>query len=124
MLIKPIYELLPFTYMAIGGLSLLYLEPKYAIAAAILIYLLGARIYILRSNNRRTDLKRKRKQGIMPQTLYNYLPFLCILAASILYRLVPRDSSVLIAICLLTYGLYILMRRASYRNHRVPASSF
>jgi hypothetical protein len=124
MLIKPIYELLPFTYMAIGGLSLLYLEPQYAIAAAVLVYLLGARIYILRSNNRRTDLKRKRKQGIMPSTLYNYLPFICILAASALYRFVPKDSTVLIAICLLTYGLYILIRRASYRNHRVPISSF
>jgi hypothetical protein len=124
MLIKPIYELLPFTYMAIGGLSLLYLEPKYAIAAAILVYILGARIYILRSNNRRTDLRRKRKQGLMPSAVYNYLPFICILAASALYRFVPKDSSALIAICLLTYGIYILMRRASYRNHRVPVSSF
>lgn len=124
MLIKPVYELLPFAYLAIGGFSLLYLEPKYAIAAAIIVYLLGARIYNLRSKNRRTDPKRKRKQGMLPEFAYNFLPFIYILSASMLYRFYPKDSSALIAILLVTYGVYVLLRRASYRNHRTPVSNF
>lgn len=124
MLIKPVYELLPFTYLTIGVVSLLYLEPKYAIVAAIIVYLLGASIYNLRSNNRRTDPKRKRKHGMLPEFAYNFLPFIYILSASMLYRFYPKDSSALIAILLVTYGVYVLLRRASYRNHRTPASNF
>lgn len=124
MLMKPFYELLPFAYLSTGVLSLLYLEPKYAIVAALVLYFLGARIYNLRSNNRRTDPKRKRKQGMWPSSLYSFLPFIYILSASMLYRFSPKDSTTIVAICLLTYGLYVLARRASYRHHRAPISNF
>ena len=120
MLIKPVYELLPYTYMTIGGVSILLLQQQYAIAAAVMVYLFGARIYTLRSENRRTDLKRRRKEGIWPDWLYGYLPFLYILSAALLYRFFPKDSSALFAICLLTFGTYLLLRRSTYRRHKIP----
>jgi uncharacterized membrane protein YfcA len=120
MLIKPLYELLPYTYIAIGGVSILLLQQEYAIAAAVVVFLCGARIYNLRSQNRRTDTKRRRKEGIWPDWLYGYMPFLYILSAALLYRFIPKDSSALFAICLVTFGTYLLLRRSSYRRHKIP----
>lgn len=120
MLIKPLYELLPYTYIAIGGVSILILQQEYAIAAAVVVFLFGARIYNLRSQNRRTDTKRRRKEGLWPDWLYGYMPFLYILSAALLYRFIPKDSSALFAICLVTFGTYLLLRRSSYRRHKIP----
>ena len=120
MLIKPVYELLPYTYIVIGGVSVLLLQQQYAIASAILVYILGARIYNLRSENRRTDIKRKRREGFLPDWLYGYMPFLYILSAALLYRFYPKDSSALFAICLMTFGTYLLLRRSTYRRHKIP----
>jgi len=120
MLIKPFYELLPFIYMIIGILSIFLLEPNYAIIASVVVYLYGAHIYNLRSKNRRTDLKRKRKSGFMPETLYGLMPFNYVLIAVSLYHFYPRDSSTLFALCLTTYGGYLFLRRVSFRHHRLP----
>lgn len=120
MLIKPVYELLPFAYIGIGGASILLLQNDYAIAASVCVFLFGAHIYNLRSQNRRTDSKRKRKDGIWPQWLYGQLPFFYILSAAILYRFFPKTSSSLFAICLVTFGFYLILRRSLYRHHKVP----
>ncbi|MBB1440674.1 hypothetical protein H5202_18775 [Shewanella sp. SG41-4] len=120
MLIKPLYELLPFTYMVVGSVSIFLLEPSYALIASIVVYFYGAHIYNLRSKNRRTDPKRKRKAGYIPETIYGLLPFIYVLSAVSLYRFYPRDSSTLFALCLTTYGSYLFLRRLSYRHHRLP----
>ncbi|WP_350432779.1 hypothetical protein ABIS04_04955 [Shewanella sp. H8] len=120
MVIKPLYELLPFTYMIVGSMSIFLLEPNFAVIASIVVYLYGAHIYNLRSKNRRTDLKRKRKSGLIPETLYGLLPFIYVLTAVGIYRYYPRDSSTLFALCLTSYGLYLFLRRLSYRHHRLP----
>ncbi|GGP40384.1 hypothetical protein [Shewanella saliphila] len=120
MLIKPVYELLPFSYMLVGSVSIFLLEPSYALIASIVVYLYGAHIYNLRSKNRRTDPKRKRKSGGMPDMLYGLMPFLYVLTAVSLYRFYPRDSSTLFALCLITYGGYLFLRRSSYRHHKYP----
>ena len=122
MLIKPVYELLPYTYIAVGGLSTLIVEPIYALVAGIIVYLFGARLYNLRSLNRRTDSKRRRKYGMFPEFIYGLLPFIYILSAGLLYRFYPKDSSTLFAISLVTFGMYLLIRRSSYRHHRTPQS--
>ncbi|GGB59965.1 hypothetical protein K8B83_18065 [Shewanella inventionis] len=120
MLIKPIYELLPYSYMIVGTASIFLLEPSYALAASIVVYLYGAHIYNLRSKNRRTDPKRKRKAGALPETLYGLMPFIYVFSALSLYRFYPKDSSTLFALCLATYGAYLFMRRSSYRHHKYP----
>ncbi|MGI2168997.1 hypothetical protein ACROAE_02155 [Shewanella sp. MF05960] len=122
MLIKPVYELLPYSYMIVGTVSLFLLEPSYALVASIVVYLYGAHVYNLRSKNRRTDPKRKRKPGAVPETLYGLMPFIYVFSALSLYRFYPRDSSTLFALCLVTYGVYLMMRRSSYRHHKYPKS--
>lgn len=122
MLAKPLYEILPYVYMALGSSSFITLDINYAMITATVIFILGARIYIQRSQNRRTDPARRRKSGYFPEVIYNFLPFIYLFAALSIFKFMPKDLYPLLAICLLSYSLYILLRRALYRRHRLPAS--
>lgn len=120
MLTKPLYEILPFGYMALGSSSFIALDIKYALVAATVVFVLGARIYVMRSQNRRTDSARRRKSGYLPEMIYNFLPFIYLIAALAIFKFLPKDLYPIVAICLLSYGLYILVRRSLYRRHKLP----
>ncbi|AEG12297.1 hypothetical protein Sbal183_1241 [Shewanella baltica OS183] len=120
MLTKPLYEILPFGYMALGSSSFIALDINYALVAATVVFVLGARIYVMRSQNRRTDSVRRRKSGYLPEMIYNFLPFIYLIAALAIFKFLPKDLYPIVAICLLSYGLYILVRRSLYRRHKLP----
>ncbi|MEM6247290.1 hypothetical protein [Shewanella vaxholmensis] len=120
MLTKPLYEILPFGYMALGSSSFIALDINYALVAATVVFVLGARIYVMRSQNRRTDSARRRKSGYLPEMIYNFLPFIYLIAALAIFKFLPKDLYSILAICLLSYGLYILVRRSLYRRHQLP----
>ncbi|ABX48477.1 hypothetical protein Sbal625DRAFT_1401 [Shewanella baltica OS625] len=120
MLTKPLYEILPFGYMALGSSSFIALDINYALVAATVVFVLGARIYVMRSQNRRTDSARRRKPGYLPEMIYNFLPFIYLIAALAIFKFLPKDLYPILAICLLSYGLYILVRRSLYRRHQLP----
>ena len=120
MLTKPLYEILPFGYMALGSSSFIALDINYALVAATVVFVLGARIYVMRSQNRRTDSARRRKSGYLPEMIYNFLPFIYLIAALAIFKFLPKDLYPIEAICLLSYGLYILVRRSLYRRHKLP----
>ncbi|MGL6121613.1 MAG: hypothetical protein ACRC1W_00985 [Shewanella sp.] len=120
MLTKPLYELLPFGYMALGSASFIALDINYALVSATVVFVLGARIYVMRSQNRRTDPIKRRKQGQLPEIIYNFLPFFYFLAAMAMFKFLPKDLYPMIAICLFSYGLYNLIRRSLYRSHKLP----
>ncbi|AUD61242.1 hypothetical protein Q4Q54_15240 [Shewanella sp. SP2S2-4] len=120
MLTKPLYEILPFGYMALGSSSFIALDINYALVAATVVFVLGARIYVMRSQNRRTDSVRRRKSGYLPEMIYNFLPFIYLIAALAIFKFLPKDLYPILAICLLSYGLYILVRRSLYRRHKLP----
>ncbi|WP_417763880.1 hypothetical protein [Shewanella sp.] len=123
MLNRPLYELLPYGYMALGGISFMMLEPDYALLSSIVLFILGARIYALRSQNRRTDPAKRRKSGNMPKAMYDLMPFLYVLSALAIFKYLPEKMFPLLAICLLTYGFYVMFRRSMYRRHRIPVST-
>ena len=120
MLTKPLYEILPFGYMALGSSSFIALDINYALVAATVVFVLGARIYVMRSQNRRTDSARRRKSSYLPEMIYNFLPFIYLIAALAIFKFLPKDLYPIVAICLLSYGLYILVRRSLYRRHKLP----
>ncbi|MCT7944549.1 hypothetical protein NE536_04120 [Shewanella sp. SP1W3] len=74
----------------------------------------------MRSQNRRTDSVRRRKSGYLPEMIYNFLPFIYLIAALAIFKFLPKDLYPILAICLLSYGLYILVRRSLYRRHKLP----
>ncbi|MBE7215308.1 hypothetical protein MK852_19570 [Shewanella benthica] len=122
MLTKPMYEILPVSYMAIGVTSLLMLDQGYAIALALVMFTLGAKIYNMRSQNRRTDPLRKRKSGTLPSSVYDAAPFVYLLLATLIFKLFPSGIGPVIGIVLMTYSLYILVRRSSNRRHSSNSS--
>lgn len=122
MLVKPLYEILPFGYITLGSVSFIALDPNYAIIAASIIFVLGAKIYIMRSHNRRTDSQRRRKSGNLPELIYSFLPFIYLFSAMSIFKFLPKGYYPIIAISLLSYGLYILVRRSLYRHHKLPTS--
>ncbi|WP_065187458.1 hypothetical protein [Shewanella woodyi] len=122
MLSKPLYEILPITYIATGSISLLVLDSPWGLIAAFTIFYLGSKVYNMRSQNRRTDPVKKRKKGRFPQTIYNSLPFVYLLLAIITYKISTTDLSYIISFSLISYSLYILAKRASNRRHQLPLS--
>lgn len=122
MLTKPIYEILPVSYMLIGATSLLMLDQGYAIVFSLVIFTLGAKIYTMRSQNRRTDPLRKRKSGTLPRSVYDATPFVYFLLATLVFKLLPSGIGPVIGIVLMTYSVYILVIRSSNRRHCAHSS--
>lgn len=120
MLSKPLYEILPLGYIIFGSTSMLLLEEGWALFAAFTIFYLGTKVYNMRSQNRRTDPMRKRKKGAIPTTLYNSLPFLYLLIAVIILKSSASILGVGISLSLVSYSLYVLMKRSAYRRHQLP----
>jgi hypothetical protein len=123
MLTRPIYESLPYGYMTVGSSSFVILDQLYAILAAVVMFAIGAKIYNLRSENRRTDDFRRRKFGRIPDPIYGILPFCYFFTATAIFKFSPTDSGQFLALCLACYALFILFRRASYRRHKVQNTS-
>ncbi|MCL2917520.1 hypothetical protein [Shewanella litorisediminis] len=120
MLKQPLYESLPYLCMLCATATLLWQQSTLSLAAGLLLFFVGARVYILRSDYRRTDPARKRKKGGLPKGLYELLPFAC-LALSVLLLAEPGNAWLIFpALILLVYGLYILASRSSYRHHQLP----
>lgn len=124
MLNRSFYELLPYGYMAVASTSLMVLESSFAHFCAIVLFVLGARVYSLRSQNRRTDPVKRRKTGNIPNYLYELMPFLYVLTALAIFKYLPQKMFLVAAICLLGYGFYILFSRSLYRHHRLPVTPF
>ncbi len=120
MLTRTLYEMLPVGYITLGSSSLLILEQGLAIVSASIVFWLGAKIYNMRSANRRTDPKRKRKPGMLPDSLYSLLPFGYLFASILLFRSDAKDAGIVLAIMLFSYSFYILIRRSNYRRHKLP----
>ncbi|ABL99110.1 hypothetical protein SHAM105786_08250 [Shewanella amazonensis] len=121
MLKKPLYESLPYLCMLCATATLLWQQNTLALAAGLLLFFVGARVYILRSDNRRTDPARKRKKGGLPKGLYELLPFACLALSFVLLAQPGSAWLIFPALMLLAYGLYVLASRSSYRDHQLPS---
>lgn len=117
MIAKSVYEILPFAYISIGTACILMLEQKAAIFFAMIVFALGSKIYNMRSQNRRTDPVRKRKSGKLPTSVYNFVPFIYLFAATVIFKLYPTKVGAVIGTGLMVYSLYILIQRSSNRRH-------
>jgi|GEM_PF-936800 len=122
MIAKSVYEILPFSYISIGTACIFMLEQKAAIFFAMIVFVLGAKIYNMRSQNRRTDPVRKRKAGKLPTSLYSYVPFIFLFAATVILKLYPTRVGAAIATGSMVYSLYILIQRSSNRRHSLSDS--
>ncbi|GLP97166.1 hypothetical protein [Paraferrimonas sedimenticola] len=119
MLAKPIYEALPYAYM-FGGLGAITISQNQAQTfIACLLVLFGGLVYVWRSENRRTDIKLRRK-GKIPKYFYELAPFAYGLVACLSLKYSQPAFAKASSLGLLLVAIYVLYCRANYRRHRSP----
>lgn len=123
MLPTKIYEILPYGYVATGGSVMLSVESWLALTSGLLIMLAGAVIWVLRSDNRRSDMRNAREKygGILPFWFYEMLPFGYFILALLLFTASSNMYFYPSAMVLLIVGLQLWLLRGSYRKHQRPA---
>ena len=122
MLPSKLYEALPYVYVA-AGIGIMLSSPQlFATAAGGLLALAGAVVWVLRSENRRSDIKNARHKygGVLPYWCYELLPFSYSMLALLLF--IHSDNLYLypFAMVLLVLGVQLWMLRRSYRKHQRP----
>ncbi|HSG52064.1 MAG TPA: hypothetical protein VLA40_08140 [Rheinheimera sp.] len=123
MLPEKVYEVLPFAYIGAGiGLMIGY-ESWLLMAAGMLMAGAGAVIWILRSDNRRSDIKGAREKygGVLPFWFYELLPFSYFMIALTLFIVSDNTYVYPFAMILMVIGVQLWGLRTSYRKHQRPA---
>ncbi|WP_207062628.1 hypothetical protein [Motiliproteus sp. SC1-56] len=140
MLPKPLYEALPYGIFALGSLCWLLSERPLVVVLGIVLYCLGALLWVWRTHYRRRDrvranlvdkvrsqrLKPRFRHWVWPRALYEAMPFAYIAAGFVLATLLSRDatsgsatlsSSLLLmaTLLLLLSGVTVLVLRGRHR---------
>ena len=120
---KPIYEVLPYTYIALGVLVVVVLDSPLTYASGVLFYIAGAVVWVMRSGYRRKNKKQRiaNRQGsiVFPELVYEYLPFVYIGMAVTLVVLFSTPLAYIPGGILAMAGLLVWMIRAIYRSQLV-----
>lgn len=119
MLSKMTYELLPTTYLVAGIGSISMLETSYGIIAGAILYSVGALVWVMRSNYRRTDERRHPKKSLimLPEWLYEFVPFLLIACSAVIIQLSQQFAATISATVLTLYAMHKLYLRYQHRHH-------
>lgn len=123
MLPEKVYEVLPFAYVAAGVGMMVGFESWLLLVSGMLMAGAGAVIWILRSDNRRSDIKGASEKygGVLPFWLYEMLPFSYFMIALTLFVVSNNTYIYPFAMILLVIGVQLWGLRSSYRKHQRPA---
>ncbi len=124
MISKSIYEILPSAYLMLGSGSVIWHHNSLGLFGGALLFILGAVIWVMRSNYRRTDEDRlPNKSFTLPETLYEFIPFLFIaIALSLLSQFSQLPVYIVATVCLCR-GTQLLYLRHRHRNFAWDNSS-
>jgi len=122
MIPKTIYELLPYGYMSAGVAEIGYFKTLLSTGSGLLFFMAGAFVWVLRSNNRRTDPESTRKLSGKTQGIYELKPFILIMIGVLLMTWMNYWVVTPLAAVVVMFGIYILFLRLSYRSKRVSFS--
>jgi protein-S-isoprenylcysteine O-methyltransferase Ste14 len=122
MLPQKIYEVLPYAYVCIGVSVIVSIDSWLAVVSGVVIATVGAVVWILRSDNRRSDIKGAREKygGVMPFWLYEMLPFSYFMLAMLLFVMTSNVYAYPFAVILMGVGIQVWGLRGSYRKHQRP----
>ncbi|MGB0466565.1 MAG: hypothetical protein ACPGF7_03410 [Pontibacterium sp.] len=127
MLPKPLYESLPYFCLVSGALSTALPTDALHATSGLILYCIGATVFILRSRHRRVDAKtnnirqnRQRyipwqKGSLFPEPLYEAIPFLYILCGILLQCYARSALLIYSGFIVFAIGVVILALRHSYR---------
>ncbi|SEH60475.1 hypothetical protein SAMN05660691_00466 [Rheinheimera pacifica] len=122
MLPAKLYETLPYAYIAVGSAILLGINSWLAVVSGLLMVFAGAVIWVLRSDNRRSDIKGARNKygGVLPFWFYEMLPFSYCIVAMLLFTGSDNMYFYPSAMIMLVVGMQLWLLRSSYRKHQRP----
>lgn len=117
-----IYEFLPYVYVVTGSAVMLATNAWLIAICGFLLVFAGAVIWVLRSDNRRSDIKDARNKygGVLPFWCYELLPFSYFMLALLLFALSNNIYIYPSAMILLVIGMQLWLLRGSYRKHQRP----
>ncbi len=118
MILKPVYEVMPYLYLIAGSVIVVTL-PGAAIAAGLLLYAFGAWLWLVRSDRRRVNSRYPKSVGsrfFWGDTLYELQPFLYILLGVLVVGLLQHDLRLLMGPLMVLTGMVVLMVRHSERK--------
>lgn len=126
MLSKPVYESLPYVYLAVGYGLITYQPSFFASISGCLFFIAGALVWSLRSHFRRSDAKMTRHDNENNKAIqwYELKPFLLFLVAIMVMTWVDGKIVMLLAVVLMLIASWIMFLRINnrYTNSR-PHSS-
>lgn len=122
MLPAKLYETIPYAYIAVGCVILLGINSWLAVVSGVLIVFAGAVIWVLRSDNRRSDIKDARNKygGVLSFWFYEMLPFNYGIVAMLLFTGSDNVYFYPSAMIMLVVGIQLWLLRSSYRKHQRP----
>lgn len=118
MLPKPLYEGVPYLFLIVGGVVVVLLG-GYAAPAGILLYMLGAWQWVVRSDYRRLNERRPRNSGsrfYWGETLYEFLPFVYILLGLVMLGHLQHEVRLVFGPLVILVGLALWLMRADHRS--------
>lgn len=120
MLPGPLYEALPYGYMA-AGTTAVVLTPGYvAVVSGVLLIIAGALVWILRSDHRRGDRQYFQQQGgQLPFWFYEMQPFAYVIAGLLCWQLSQNQFVYPSALILMVVGTQVFVMRNSQRKHQI-----
>lgn len=121
MLPNRLYEVLPYSYICLGSLSMLLLDNYVAVISGVILIVAGALVWILRSDHRRRDCNNhSSRHGSLPFWLYELQPFIYATGGLLLWQTSNNQYFYPSALVLIVVGLQIWLMRNSQRRHQVP----
>nr|WP_321269000.1 hypothetical protein [uncultured Tolumonas sp.] len=111
-----VYEALPLIYISSGSIMLTIGQSPLTLIAALLLYCAGASIWIMRSDNRRTDhhMVPSHKLFLLPETLYEIKPFFYLFTGLLLVR---NEEFLIVGSLIIFWALLCVFRRIRHRRH-------
>ncbi|RKF14465.1 hypothetical protein DBZ36_17590 [Alginatibacterium sediminis] len=113
---KPFYELLPWIYFALGSLGICFGQSWLWAGFAGILYSLGALIWIMRSNYRRKDPILPRSQFLIPEFIYEFIPFVWVFLSLCAAALSQQSIAYVFAAPIIGYGCWLLTKRYQNRH--------
>jgi hypothetical protein len=120
MLKRVIYETLPYCYLAVGFLAMTQFPLGLGQLSAIILFVSGTAIWIMRSNYRRKDkmkLQRLLKSKQLPFWFYESLPFMLACISAIVFSIAAGAGWQWLLLLPVTYAFWRIAQRVKFRQH-------
>ena len=117
---KPVYEVLPYTYIAVGIMVVIAMDSPLTYVSGVLFYVAGAIVWVMRSayrrKNNKRDITNRRSSIRFPEMVYEFLPFIYIGLAVLLVVSFSTPLAYIPGAVLAMAGMLVWIIRAIYRS--------